>query len=188
MSNEPPEHHEDARRHARPPGRIRRLFVFRRGAGLRANARVAVDWIGLLTALATLLSALITLAPLIAPLIMLSGTRKASPGNRAPMTVTITNTARSEGHRVKAYRQPARGTLFTERPYYINGDTVVLTCQIRDGEPVTHPGEGRTQRTVDAWNRLGNGSWISDVYTDLPGKTGDEPPPGLRLCDRSEAP
>ncbi|WP_433236335.1 hypothetical protein [Actinomadura nitritigenes] len=68
------------------------------------------------------------------------------------------------------------------RPFYREGDTVEVVCQIRDGEPVVDPGEGRPDYAVPVWDELSNGIWIPDLYTSLPGKRGPKPPRGVSSC------
>ncbi|MEU9838690.1 hypothetical protein AB0C69_05635 [Actinomadura sp. NPDC048032] len=82
-----------------------------------------------------------------------------------------------------AYRYPSMSSPHAKkRAVYREGDTVEVVCQIRDGEPVTLPGDGRPNYAVRVWDQLPNGSWIPDIFTSLEGKRGDKPPAGLGLC------
>lgn len=64
------------------------------------------------------------------------------------------------------------------------GARVRVVCQERHGREATDtPYNGRqTKSTV--WDKLSNGMFISDIYTDLPKVEGDTPPSGLPKCQR----
>lgn len=82
-----------------------------------------------------------------------------------------------------AYEYPSLSSKRAKpRGIYKEGDTIEVVCQIRDGEPVSDPGDGRPNYAVSAWDRLANGSWVPDIYTSLGHKRGAKPPPGIELC------
>ena len=60
---------------------------------------------------------------------------------------------------------------------------VRVVCQNRHGALVVDrkpPPAQQAPSTV--WDRLDDGSWISDVYTTMPKVPGDTPPLGLPVC------
>jgi hypothetical protein len=66
---------------------------------------------------------------------------------------------------------------------YDEGRAVRVVCQNRHGALVVDekPPPAR-QAPSTVWDRLDDGSWISDVYTTLPKQPGETPPLGLPTC------
>jgi DNA-binding SARP family transcriptional activator len=66
---------------------------------------------------------------------------------------------------------------------YDEGAPVQVVCQNRHGKQVIDskpPPDHQAPSTV--WDRLPDGSWITDVYTTLPKQPGETPPLGLPVC------
>jgi len=65
------------------------------------------------------------------------------------------------------------------------GTVIAVVCQERHGPIVYDPtGDNRRYRyRWPVWDRLTNGLWVSDLYTDLPKNPGDTPPDGVSRCD-----
>jgi hypothetical protein len=55
------------------------------------------------------------------------------------------------------------------------GDSVIVTCQVLGGEPV---------RGDSVWDKLSDGYYIPDAYTDLGGDSA-QPANGLNVCPHS---
>jgi hypothetical protein len=68
----------------------------------------------------------------------------------------------------------------------LDGHQVVVFCQKRDGRQVTDDPHGPRLASSRVWNKIagrnGKHQWVSDLYTNLPDKTGDKPPFGLPIC------
>lgn len=62
------------------------------------------------------------------------------------------------------------------------GDVVQIVCQVRDGRLVTDQLINDKQESSKVWDRVTDGYYISDLYTDLPKVTGSKPPPGVPTC------
>jgi DNA-binding SARP family transcriptional activator len=68
-------------------------------------------------------------------------------------------------------------------PAYGEGTPIRIVCQDRHGglviddklQPGPHP-------SSTVWDRLDDGRWISDLYTNLPTRLGETPPLGLPVC------
>lgn len=152
-------------------GSWRRHLWFRRGSAVH-NTAVAVAWIGFAGAVCGPLVTVVVPA-----LWTLTGGSRPTPQHRM---ATIIN---APGGVTYAYKQPS---LFSEhaekRPSYREGDAIQVVCQIRDGYSVSMPGDGRPIHPVSVWNKLPNGSWIPDIFTNLPQKKGPNPPAGIELC------
>ncbi|GAA2783838.1 helix-turn-helix transcriptional regulator [Saccharopolyspora taberi] len=67
----------------------------------------------------------------------------------------------------------------TDKATYHEGTVVTITCQARHRREVSDPTTG--QRSA-VWNRLSDGYWIPDLYTDLPKVPGEDPPLDLPTC------
>ena len=67
----------------------------------------------------------------------------------------------------------------TDKATYHEGTVVSIVCQARNRREVSDPTSG--QRSP-VWNRLSDGYWIPDLYTDLPKVAGDVPPLDLPRC------
>jgi DNA-binding SARP family transcriptional activator len=66
---------------------------------------------------------------------------------------------------------------------YDEGRAVRVVCQDRHGALVvdSKPPPAR-QAPSTVWDRLDDGSWVSDVYTTMPKPPGETPPLGLPVC------
>ncbi|MFK3979935.1 hypothetical protein ACI2K4_06070 [Micromonospora sp. NPDC050397] len=64
---------------------------------------------------------------------------------------------------------------------YEEGRAIQVACQERAGRPITDPNRDLTS---PVWNRLVEGVWIPDLYTDLPTSEGPTPPLGIPPCPR----
>jgi hypothetical protein len=67
----------------------------------------------------------------------------------------------------------------TDKATYYENTEVAIVCQDRHRRLVTDPTSGRSS-TI--WNKLSDGYWIPDLYTDLPKVDGEAPPLGIPLC------
>ncbi|GAA0561223.1 helix-turn-helix protein [Saccharopolyspora erythraea NRRL 2338] len=67
----------------------------------------------------------------------------------------------------------------TDKATYHEGTAVSIVCQARHRRVVSDPTTGQSS---PVWNRLSDGYWIPDLYTDLPKVTGEAPPLGIPLC------
>ncbi|NEA24582.1 hypothetical protein [Actinomadura bangladeshensis] len=109
---------------------------------------------------------------------------------RNPPPHRVTSILHAPGGETYAYEYPSLSSKRAEpRGIYRENETVEVVCQLRDGEPVSNPGDGRPNYAVSAWDQLANGSWLPDIYTSLGHKRGPKPPPGIELCqDQTSAP
>ncbi|TYB41346.1 hypothetical protein [Actinomadura chibensis] len=99
---------------------------------------------------------------------------------RSRVSASIVHTEKGATY---AYQHPSMSSKPARfRPIYREGDMVEVVCQIRDGEPVSMPGQGRPDFAVSVWDQLPTGSWIPDIFTSLEYKRGPKPPPGVKLC------
>lgn len=63
------------------------------------------------------------------------------------------------------------------------GEVVEVLCQRRDGQMISETDVSPGQPAQwPVWNRLKDGKWIPDLYTDLPKEPGPVPPEGLTTC------
>ncbi|HEX3607546.1 MAG TPA: BTAD domain-containing putative transcriptional regulator [Candidatus Dormibacteraeota bacterium] len=63
------------------------------------------------------------------------------------------------------------------------GTPIRVTCQDRHGALVIDNRLGAPpQPSSTVWDRLDDGTWVSDVYTSLPKHSGEVPPLGLAVC------
>jgi hypothetical protein len=95
----------------------------------------------------------------------------------------VTNTwEESVGRLVGVYFYPSLHNNLNKERGVDEGTKVRVICQERHGRRVTDtPYNGRqTESTV--WDKLSNGMFISDIYTQLPKVDGDTPPDGLPKC------
>jgi hypothetical protein len=62
-------------------------------------------------------------------------------------------------------------------------DVVKVVCQERDGQPHSDqdPAPGQPANWP-VWDKLTNGRWLPDLWTDLPKVPGDTPPNNLPSC------
>jgi transcriptional regulator with XRE-family HTH domain len=67
----------------------------------------------------------------------------------------------------------------TDKATYHEGTTVSIVCQARHRRQVSDPTSGKAS---PVWNRLSDGYWIPDLYTDLPKVSDETPPLGIPLC------
>lgn len=73
---------------------------------------------------------------------------------------------------------------FSNRPAgsgYDEGVPVEIVCQERHGSMIKDPTFGDRSRV---WDKLKDGTWVPDFYTDLPKVKVDTPPLGLPVCPR----
>lgn len=150
-----------------------RYLWFRPGAGAH-NTAIAVAWIGCAGVLG---------AGLIPVTTAVAGSLFGERGSGGAPSRRVATIVHAPGGETYAYVYPSLSSEQAKpRGIYREGDTIEVVCQIRDGEPVSNPGDGRPNFAVSAWNQLANGSWVSDVYTSLGSKRGPNPPPGITLC------
>ena len=63
------------------------------------------------------------------------------------------------------------------------GELVDIVCQVRNGQPLSEPAPDLGQpNNWPVWNKLKDGFFIPDLYTDLPKDPGPMPPYGLPVC------
>jgi hypothetical protein len=94
------------------------------------------------------------------------------------VTAKIVNTG-TDG--VYTYTQPQNGPHYSDG--YLEGNDVNVVCQKRDGGPMTDRDPAPGQPTTWAvWDKLDNGRWLPDLWTDLPKNPGDTPPNDLPKC------
>lgn len=63
------------------------------------------------------------------------------------------------------------------------GELIDIVCQVRDGQPVTDPAPAPGQPDGwPVWNKLSDGFFVPDLYTDLAKEPGPTPPNGLPVC------
>lgn len=63
------------------------------------------------------------------------------------------------------------------------GELVEVQCQVRDGQPLSDPAPAPGQpNDWPVWNKLNDGFFIPDLYTDLPKDPGPTPPNGIPVC------
>lgn len=67
----------------------------------------------------------------------------------------------------------------TDKATYHEGTAVSIVCQARHRRQVSDPTSGKAS---PVWNRLTDGYWIPDLYTDLPKVSGETPPLGIPPC------
>ncbi|MCA1602468.1 MAG: helix-turn-helix domain-containing protein [Acidobacteria bacterium] len=67
----------------------------------------------------------------------------------------------------------------TDKATYYEGTSVAVVCQARQRRLVRDPTTGKSSA---AWNKLSDGYWIPDLYTDLPKVSGPTPPLGIPTC------
>jgi hypothetical protein len=150
----------------------RRHMCFRRGER-RHNTAVVVAWIGFAGALG---------GPLVTVVGPALWTHLMGQGGHVPhhRMTTIVNAPNGITY---AYQQPNLASEHAKkRATYREGDTIEVVCQIRDGESISMPGDGRPLYAVSVWDKLPNGSWVPDIFTSLEHKRGPKPPPGIELC------
>jgi transcriptional regulator with XRE-family HTH domain len=83
---------------------------------------------------------------------------------------------------VNVYRDPYETGRDSKVDAYQESRAVSVVCQERHGREITNPA---LHVTSPVWDKLAEGVWISDLYTDLPKVTGDAPPLGIPTCPRS---
>ncbi|MEO3743471.1 hypothetical protein [Plantactinospora sp. B5E13] len=115
-------------------------------------------------------------APPAGPEVVVTG--NASPAHAAVVTATVVNTG---GDGVYTYAGP--NTRSRYRDGYLDNDLVRVVCQERNGQLVADvdPAPGQPARWP-VWNRLEDGRWIPDLWTNLPKEPGPDPPHGLPTC------
>ncbi|MGH9930060.1 MAG: hypothetical protein ACREA9_12675 [Pyrinomonadaceae bacterium] len=67
---------------------------------------------------------------------------------------------------------------------FVENQVIPVVCQERKGQSVHDPlgDSNRYAQPWPVWNKLSNGLWVSDLYTDLPKIPGDTPPDGIPGC------
>jgi hypothetical protein len=125
----------------------------------------------------------------VATVLSMQLTASDSPSSNAAQTppppVRLATVQHTEGKGLKTYFGP--GNTYPEGrnpPSYPEGDVIAVVCQERNGQEIYDP-EGdpsRYQKPWPVWNKLSNGLWVSDLYTDLPKVPGDTPPDGIPRC------
>lgn len=161
--------------------RMRRLLWFRAGARGH-NTTIVVAWIGFAGAVST---TAVPLMPGVVTAIVNRGGGNGGEGGHRIVTIVHAPSGVTYAYRYPSMSSPRAKS----RPVYREGDTIEIVCQIRDGESVSLPGDGRPNYAVKAWDRLPNGSWVPDIFTSLEGKRGDKLPSGVEQCpDPANAP
>lgn len=134
-----------------------------RDASRKRNVGVTTAWI---TTFGTVSAAAVTVGPSIYASIRGSG----QPSS--PRVATIVHTRGEKG--IHSWSFPFTGQGSVRRRLYTEGQVVEIVCQIRDGQGVNDPGDGRPVYTVAVWDKLADGTWIPDLYTNLPNKRQSE--------------
>ncbi len=67
----------------------------------------------------------------------------------------------------------------TDKSTYHEHTAVAIVCQARHRRVVFDPTTGTSS---PVWNKLSDGVWIPDLYTDLPKVAGETPPLGIPTC------
>lgn len=67
----------------------------------------------------------------------------------------------------------------TDKSTYLEATTVSIVCQSRHRRVVSDPTAGNSSAV---WDKLNDGYWIPDLYTNLPKVAGDAPPLGIPVC------
>lgn len=99
-------------------------------------------------------------------------------------TARATTVSHTEGKGLYTHTQPRTDSSRGSPEHLPEGAVIYVECQERNGDSLSDP-EGdpsRYSKPWPVWNRLTNGSWISDLYTDLPKKPGEAPPTGIPKC------
>jgi hypothetical protein len=99
-----------------------------------------------------------------------------------PVYAEVINT---RGGGTWAWAAPTTSSHQSEGPG--EGDTIVVVCQVRDGEPMTDNHDPKPSQPAEwpVWDRLDDGRYIPDLWTDLPkDTTATEPPNGLPHCPK----
>ncbi|MGH3900383.1 MAG: hypothetical protein ACRDTA_19495 [Pseudonocardiaceae bacterium] len=67
---------------------------------------------------------------------------------------------------------------------FAENQVIAVVCQDRNGQSVHDPtgDPNRYAEPWSVWNKLSNGLWVSDLYTDLPKVPGDTPPDKIPRC------
>lgn len=102
-----------------------------------------------------------------------------SPDAR-PLPVRLAVVSYTEGRGLKTFLGPAN-TYPEGDVSYAEGDTIAVVCQERDGQPIHDPRSdpNRYKKPWPVWDKLSNGLWVPDLYTDLPKTPGDTTPDGI---------
>lgn len=73
--------------------------------------------------------------------------------------------AHTEGLGVTTYRGPDRASGMVSA--ISEGSSVQIICQVGNGEPISDKVDGQVL-TWPVWDRLGDGTWVPDIYTSTP--------------------
>lgn len=103
------------------------------------------------------------------------------PGLAAPLPAVRARVINTGGSGVSKFEQPTNqsGKLYGPA----EGELVEVLCQVRDGQPLSDPAPAPGQpNDWPVWNKMKDGFFIPDLYTDLPKDRGPTPPNGLPIC------
>lgn len=105
----------------------------------------------------------------------------APPGLAAPPKAVFAKVINTGGIGVFKYEQPTNQSGKQFGPG--EGELVEVLCQVRDGQSLTDPAPAPGQpNDWPVWNKMKDGFFIPDLYTDLPKDRGLTPPYGLSIC------
>lgn len=107
-------------------------------------------------------------------------TAPGSPGLADPSAVRA-RVIHTDGVGVSKFEQPTNKSGKMYGPG--EGELVDIVCQVRNGQPLSEqtPAPGQPNNWP-VWNKLKDGFFIPDLYTDLPKDPGPKPPYGLPVC------
>lgn len=103
------------------------------------------------------------------------------PGLAAPSSGWRVRVINTDGPGVFKFEQPTNRSGKRYGPG--EGELVDVQCQVRDGQPLSDPTPAPGQPSNwPVWNKLSDGLFIPDLYTDLPKDPGPTPPNGIPVC------
>lgn len=104
-----------------------------------------------------------------------------SPRRPAPAPTVFATVVHTGSIGVYKHQQPTNQSTQSYGPG--EGERIPVVCQVRDGQPVTDPDSTPgLPENWPVWDKLADGYFVTDLYTDLPKDPGPTPPLGLPLC------
>jgi hypothetical protein len=147
-----------------------------------ASTQMSVAW---LTFVGAVVASVITALGVIAAAVITPTVKGTDPkvgnaqSNQSTVRTRIVNTGG-----VGVFYRSAPTTRSDRSRGPLEGDEVAVVCQERNGQPMTntdHPTPGQP-RGWPVWDRVPDGRWFTDLWSDLPKSPGPTPPRGLPTC------